>query len=180
MRARCRTQVKIGVAAGVLIVFLVLSQVFINTFDDYIRACNEKYTEDDARTVVDRTGFGVEVLDETWANTTADPRSGTPDCPADLRPAPCNGFCEDCPEDPDCSDWMGFMSEHVGMLSICSPINKDAETDTTFSCLADGMWMRVSSFIALLWLISVLFTARRARLAAKGELAAKEDDSDTL
>ena len=35
------------------------------------------------------------------------------------------------------------------------------QTEATFSCLADGMWMRVTSFIALLWLVSVLFTARR-------------------
>ena len=61
------------------------------------------------------------------------------------------------------------MSDNVPMLAICSPINKDAETDATFSCYADGVWMQVSSGIALLWLISLLFTARRAQLAAKSE-----------
>ena len=57
----CAAQVKIGVATGTLIIFLVMSHLFLMTFDDNIRACNEKYIAVDGRTKVNREddgGFG--------------------------------------------------------------------------------------------------------------------------
>jgi hypothetical protein len=113
--------VKIGVASGCLIVFLVMSQVFLNTFDSYVAVCNEKYYDDrNGLTKAEReeAGWGVPELDDSYTNS-------TPDCPSYLRPAPCNGYCEECPEDPDCSEWMDFMMDQEGMLSICPAPNKE-------------------------------------------------------
>merc|ERR1739848_603470 len=103
-------KLKIGIATACFVVSLVLSQIYLSTFEEYVAACNEKYYDD--RTAVARSdradaGWGVPTLDQSYTNS-------TPDCPENLRPAPCNGFCEDCPEDPDCSDWMDFMMEQEG------------------------------------------------------------------
>ena len=64
---------------------------------------------------------------------------------------PANGNPLNCTMDPDCHQWTTDMQEHHPVLSICPPARREAKTNVTFSCLADGWWMLVTSCIGLSW-----------------------------
>jgi hypothetical protein len=51
------------------------------------------------------------------------------------------------------------------MTKICPPPKDEYKGDATFSCAADGWWMVCTNFIATLWLVAVVYTARRCALA---------------
>ena len=70
-------------------------------------------------------------------------------------------FRRGCVEDPDCKAWTAFMMEQESMTKICPPPKDSYEGDATFSCAADGYWMVCTCFIAAMWLVAVLYTARR-------------------
>ena len=51
------------------------------------------------------------------------------------------------------------------VTAICPPTKGSADTDATFSCLADGYWMMVTSFMGLLWVGAAYCVLRRSRRA---------------
>ena len=53
------------------------------------------------------------------------------------------------------------MMEQESIISICPPPKDEYEGDATFSCAADGYWMLCTVFIVLLWIGSLVMTARR-------------------
>jgi len=65
---------------------------------------------------------------------------------------PCGGKCEGCVADPDCQQWVRKVEAKHPATAVCPPAISSADTDATFSCLADGYWMLVTSVISLVWL----------------------------
>lgn len=65
---------------------------------------------------------------------------------------PCNGKCQDCGEDPDCSNWIADVEKQHPIVNVCPAARPSADTDATFSCLADGYWMIVTAFVCGIWL----------------------------
>lgn len=80
---------------------------------------------------------------------------------------PCDGECEDCAEDRNCKRWVRAVERDHPVVAICPPARGSAKTDATFSCLADGYWMLVTSFVGLVWVAASYCVVRRARAAAE-------------
>ena len=81
---------------------------------------------------------------------------------------PCDGECEDCEEDNNCKRWVRGVEEDHSVVAICPPTRRGANTDATFSCLADGYWMLMTSLIGLVWVGAAYCIVRKARTAAAG------------
>ena len=79
---------------------------------------------------------------------------------------PCDGKCEDCEEDRNCKDWVKAVEDDHPIVAICPPTLGSADTDATFSCLADGYWMMVTSLMGLIWVAASFYVVRRARACA--------------
>ena len=54
------------------------------------------------------------------------------------------------------------------MVAICPPTKGSAKTNATFSCLADGWWMLVTSLIGGVWLVAAYCIVRKAGRGADG------------
>ena len=85
------------------------------------------------------------------------------------RDQPCNGKCEDCAEDRNCKRWVRDVEKKHDIVSICPPTKGSADTDATFSCLADGWWMLVTSLIGFVWLVAAFCIVRKASRRGDGE-----------
>jgi len=70
---------------------------------------------------------------------------------------PCSGACGNCEVDPNCRAWADSVTEKHGVVAICPTVSDGSDTDATFSCFADGMWLMCTGFIGLLWLILLTF-----------------------
>ena len=79
------------------------------------------------------------------------------------RDQPCDGECEDCVEDRNCKAWVRGVEKKHDIVAICPPTKGSAKTDATFSCLADGWWMLVTSLIGGVWLVAAYCIVRKAR-----------------
>jgi hypothetical protein len=66
---------------------------------------------------------------------------------------PCDGNCEGCVTDPNCSAWTERVQTKYPIVGICPPAHDDADTNVTFSCLADGYWMVVTSIVGCVWAV---------------------------
>jgi hypothetical protein len=75
---------------------------------------------------------------------------------------PCDGKCEDCEEDQDCRAWVKEMEEDHPETAICPPAKRSAETDVTFSCLADGYWMICTSIVGAIWMVATRYIIKLA------------------
>lgn len=69
---------------------------------------------------------------------------------------PCGGKCGNCSIDPYCSSWVAAVEEKHRSTVICHPPlfrlnNSSTGSDATFSCLADGYWMMVTSAACIIW-----------------------------
>jgi hypothetical protein len=74
---------------------------------------------------------------------------------------PCDGECENCPEDPNCSQWIADVEKEHPITNICPPARPSADTDATFSCKADGFWMIVTAVVTMGWLCAIFFAYKR-------------------
>ena len=84
------------------------------------------------------------------------------------RDQPCDGECEDCVEDRNCKAWVRGVEKKHDIVAICPPTKGSAKTDATFSCLADGWWMLVTSLIGGVWLVAAYCIVRKAGRGADG------------
>ena len=103
---------KIAAVSLILLLAIVATIVLLHTYYSYIEPCDARYNKDGS--------------------------NSTDGCPDNLKPAPCNGRCEGCVDDPDCKAWTEFLMAQEGMTKICPPPNDHYEGDATFSCAADG------------------------------------------
>ena len=78
---------------------------------------------------------------------------------------PCDGACEGCAEEPNCSQWIADVEKEYPITNICPPTKASADTDATFSCKADGFWMIVTAVITMgwLWAMFLAYESRRER-----------------
>lgn len=78
-----------------------------------------------------------------------------------LKPAydskPCSGACGNCTVDPNCRTWADSVVENHSMAAICPTVSDGSDTDATFSCFADGMWLMCTGLIGLLWFLFLTF-----------------------
>ena len=81
---------------------------------------------------------------------------------------PCDGECEDCEEDRNCKAWVRGVEKKHDVVAICPPTKGSAKTDATFSCLADGWWMLVTSLIGGVWLVAAYCIVRMGGRGADG------------
>lgn len=79
---------------------------------------------------------------------------------------PCDGECEGCEEDRNCKRWVADVEDDHPVVAICPPTKGSADTDATFSCLADGYWMMVTSVMGLIWVGASYYVVRTARARA--------------
>ena len=77
------------------------------------------------------------------------------------RNIPCDGECEDCIEDQNCSQWIASVEKKHPITNICPPTKASADTDATFSCKADGLWMIVTFVVTMGWLCAMIFAYKR-------------------
>ena len=56
-----------------------------------------------------------------------------------------------------------MVEEKHSATSICPPAHKDYVGDVTFSCLADGFWMLVTSLVGLIWLAATVVILRASK-----------------
>ena len=89
---------------------------------------------------------------------------------------PCDGECEDCSEDPNCSNWIADVEKRHPVTNVCPPARASADTDVTFSCTADGFWMLVTSVVNIIWSYAVY----REYLFETGRLNMEEDGDDKV
>ena len=86
-------------------------------------------------------------------------------CSVFAAPKSARCSCRGCAEDPDCKKWTEHLMAQERVTKICPPPKDEYKGDATFSCAADGWWMVCTNFIAALWLVAVVYTARRCALA---------------
>lgn len=91
---------------------------------------------------------------------------------------PCDGECEGCIEDPDCSNWVALMEDDHPSVNICPPAKKSADTDVTFSCLADAYWMLCTTIIAGIWTGAAFAIFRRSPKTAEASVGGGGGDND--
>lgn len=91
---------------------------------------------------------------------------------------PCDGECEGCSTDPNCSSWTERVMEKYPIAGICPPARDSADTNVTFSCLADGYWMVVTSIVGVIWAYCAYQINKQARLRETSSLAADETEAD--
>lgn len=85
---------------------------------------------------------------------------------------PCDGKCEGCAIDPDCAAWVAAVEAKHSSTAICPPATASYVGDVTFSCLADGFWMLVTSLVGFIWLgatVTILRAAKRLHAEADPE-----------
>lgn len=93
---------------------------------------------------------------------------------------PCDGICEGCAEDPNCTNWTDLVMELHPASKICPPAHESADTNVTFSCKADGFWMIATSVVSFVWLIVCLQISRRAEHVQANPLATKAPQDQEL
>mmetsp|Transcript_5514 Transcript_5514/g.11048 ORF Transcript_5514/g.11048 Transcript_5514/m.11048 type:complete len:239 (-) Transcript_5514:19-735(-) len=103
---------------------------------------------------------------------------GTVKSKSEIDGMPCEGKCEDCEIDPDCSNWISEMEDKYPALKICPPAKKSADTDVTFSCLADGFWMLTTTLVGAVWVFATLRLVKRARVQSVNDKPPRNTDSE--
>ena len=122
------SKIKLAVATFFLVGFTVLTILLLHTWYSYIEPCDARYNDG---------WVPSKKVGGTWVPGHAIDNS-TSGCPSNLHPAPCDGACEQCPEDPDCRKWTTFMMDQESMISICGPAKAEYEgVIADYMCLAD-------------------------------------------
>jgi len=91
---------------------------------------------------------------------------------------PCNGECEGCVTDPNCSAWTEKVETKYPIVGICPPARADADTNVTFSCLADGFWMIVTSIVGCVWAV-MTYQINKATQTVEAKALDSMDDDDS-
>ena len=80
---------------------------------------------------------------------------------------PCGGQCDqECQQDPFCNSWALEVQQMHPAAKICPPPS-NGSANQQFSCLADGYWMMVTSFISLVWLAACIVILRTANASSR-------------